>query len=420
MRTETLRMVSEGDKSELALSLAASAASAEVQLYVVDAERARIPGDELEPTDLLPTWHVLSGKSDYLARRSLLLDAKPSERHVVEAVGATPLFQWVLLPGGAGTIAPALHTYFARAGQAGQTTKKPEACLAPVWEARDAGKQGAVLTRYCIPGTLAVAPGPAPACDENAGAGQILAESIACDAANDFAAMLSGHNLSTARITRLVTRVAPKAASAFVSKAGTAGVSPIAAAVGADTTGCSFGTGGSGGGGYGGGGFGGGGNTSGGGYIPEQPEPYDPGYVQDSAHTDVGFFCGGSAESDSSCSGDSSSSSNEDSCSGDSSDSGSDDGACSGDSSDSGSGDACSGDSSSSGTDGGGCSGDTSNGGGCSGDSGGGDCRLSGPRRRPRASIVGMGLAALAFVLRRARRRPGRRRSGRRRRATHP
>lgn len=409
MRTETLRLVSDGGSSDLDLAMAASAPSTEMQLYVLDPERARIAGDELEPTDLLATWKVLSGTSDYLTRRMTLLDAKLSGRHILEAVGATPLFQWVLLPGGTGTIAPALHTYFARAEQAGQTNKKPDVCLAPVWDAREAGKQGAVLTRYCVPGSLAAAPGPAPLCDTGAGAGQIVADNIACGAADDFAAALSGQNLSTTLITRLVTRVAPKATSYSLTQAGTAGVSPISVAVGADTTGCSSGSGGSGG--YGGyGGYGGSGNTSGGGFIPENPEPYDPTYVEDSAHTDVGFVCGGSAESDGACSGDSSSSSSEDSCSGDSSDSGSGDSACSGDTSDSSSGDACSGDSSGS-TDGGGCSGDTSDGGGCSGDSGGGDCRLSGPRRRPRASIVGMGLAALALALRRGRkrRRPRRR-----------
>ncbi len=402
MRTETVRIVSATTSSIVPLSLVSAGAAADVLLYVVDTERGRLSGDELEPVDVMPMWTVLSGTSDYLTRRHILLDGE--DRHVVEATGTSPLFQWVLLPGGSGTIAPAVHGYFSRAHLAGQAPKKADECLIPMWDARDAGKQGATLARYCAPGALAVVPGTPPACDAKAGAGQIVAENIACGDADDFAAAFSEQNLSNVRITRMATRVDPKSGVHTLSQAGTKTVSPVAVAVGADASGCSGGSGGSGGGGGSGGYATGTGNASGGGYVPPAPEPYESEYVDEGSHTDVGFFCGGSAEGDSSCSGDSSSSSSDDGCSGDSSDSGSGDGACSGDTSDSGSGDACSGDTSSS-SDGGGCSGDTSDGGGCSGDSGGGDCRLSGPRRRPRASIVGMGLCAIAFVLRRARRR---------------
>ena len=228
--------------------MASAGVATEVLLYVVDAERDRLNGDEIEPVDVMPTWTVLTAASDYRSRRQILLDGE--HRHVVEATGTSPLFQWVLLPGGSGTIAPAVHTYFSRAHLAGQTSKKADECLIPVWDARDAGKQGATLARYCAPGSLAVVPGTPPACDATAGAGQIVAENIACGEADDLAAAFSGQNLSSVRITRMATWVDAKSGTHTLSQAGTKTVSPVTVAVAADTSGCSVGSGGSGGGGW--------------------------------------------------------------------------------------------------------------------------------------------------------------------------
>ncbi|MEZ4219486.1 MAG: DUF2330 domain-containing protein [Polyangiaceae bacterium] len=403
MRTEAVRMVTPAINHALRWSLPVSATAMDVVVYAFDRQRQRTSGTELEPSDLMATWNVFAGSSDYEQMRQSALDGKDS--YVVEASGGSPLFQWSLLPWGAGTIAPAVHSYFSRAYLAGQTPKKADDCLNAVWAARDAGKQGATLTHYCAAGSLAAMAGAAPACDTTAGAGQVLADSIGCGSADDLAAALSGENLYDVRVTRLFARVTAQTAAKVLEPGVSATVSPITPASAANTSGCTSGSGGSGGG--NGGGTGAGGlppNTGAGpgGYIPGQPEPYEPVYV-DEGHTDVGIYCGGSSENDSACSGDSSSSSNDSGCSGDSTDSSSSDGSCSGDSSDSSSDGSCSGDSSS-GSDGGGCSGDSSGGSGCSGDSSGGDCRLGGPRRRPRASILGMALALCAFVLRRRRR----------------
>ncbi|MBX3130731.1 MAG: hypothetical protein KF718_28695 [Polyangiaceae bacterium] len=410
VRTDALRLTVPGSAPPLATGLLAGSSTTELVSHVLSDERARLQGEELSAADLSPTWLGKSGRSDYLELRGQWLAAGPGGRFVVEASGASALFQWTLLPGQAAAIAPAVHGYFTRTFLLGQSPAA-DACLMNVWAAREAGKLGAVVSRYCPPATLGTVPGAELECDANAGAGQTAASELVCGQADDVAAALAEHNAASLRVTRHVSALAAAApASVAIESGGKAGVGVVVTASGVELEGCTTGAGG------GGPGVGSGGSHGGSGWpLPGPEEPVPPPVYEQQPSTDVGIYCGGSSESSGTCSGDSSSSSGDGACSGDSSSSSSDsdcggdssssssDGACSGDSG--GSGEACSGDSSSS--SGSGCSGDSGGSSGCSGGSGsGGDCRIG--RQRPRAPVLVLGLALLGFVLRRRHRRPRR------------
>jgi hypothetical protein len=307
-----------------------------------------------------------------------------------------------------------VHAYFTQAKAAGATTTAVADCLAPLWDAKDAGALGATIQPYCAPGLLASVPSstpPAP-CSTTPGAGELAAGPLVCGSADDVAAALGGLNPSEAKLTRQVGVIAAQTPDASSVGFGPGlAISPLRTADEADTTGCVTGSGG-GSGNPGTGGSGGSGGNGGGIGGPGEYPPTGPDYGEQPADTnvDVGVSCTGSSEG-SGCSGDSSNSSSDSGCSGDSSDSSSSGSGCSGDSSDSSdscsgdsssssSGDGCSGDSSSSGD---GCSGDSSGSSGCSGGSSSGDgCTISiHGRRRPHVSALAFGLVALLLPLRR-------------------
>ncbi len=423
VRSETLRLTLPSAAPAIPFGIARESEPVSVLLYTVAPGRAHVDGgEELEPDQVATTWKVVDGESDYSSQRDKLLGDKQGLAWLVEASGEAPLYQWLLLPGQSGSIAPAVHAYFTQAKAAGATTTAVAECLTPLWDAKDAGALGGVVLPYCAPGLLASVPSATPPepCNTTPGAGEIAADPLVCDNADDVAAALGGLNPAEAKLTRQVGVIAAQTPGASsVSFGNGLAVSPLRNADEADTTGCVTGSGGSSGnpGTGGSGGYGGNGGGIGG---PGEYPPTGPDYGEQPADTnvDVGVSCTGSSEG-SGCSGDSSDSSSSDGCSGDSSDSSSSSDGCSGDSSDSS--DSCSGDSSSS-SSGDGCSGDSSSGGeGCSGDSGsssgcsgsgssGDGCTIIHGRRRPHVSALFFGLVALLLPLRRigARRRRAR------------
>jgi hypothetical protein len=422
--TETVRFALPSAGSEIALGLLEASSHADVTLYTIAPFRARAAGAaELEPDQLMTTWHVLDGKSDYVERRRELLLAGKGASWLTEATGATPLFGWNVLPAGAGSIAPAVKTYLDQAHAEDAGVPPADGCLTAVWDAVAAGKLGAHVGPACAPGLLGTVPadGGAPACDETPGPGEIAAQSLRCGAADDLALAFAGMNPEELRLTR-ASSVLGSATPAALAVSATKGdsISVLITATDADTTGCvqgngpSGGAGGSGGGGWYGGNGGGNGYGASDGY--EQPAPV---VNQEGSSTQVDVSCsaGNNGTSDS-CSGDSQSSSgNGDTCGGDSSsgsDSSSSGDTCGGDSSSSssGDGDTCGGSSSSSSGDGDTCSSSSSGSSGdscgSSGSSGSGDCSIGRGRRPPiRLSAFTLGLFALAFPLRRlTRKRP--------------
>lgn len=403
----TLRFASPVPMPDLPVGLLGSLALPELTVFTIGEGRARYSAvPELPTSELLVTWHVLAGQSDFATARQSYLASLSGAATLIEASGSTPLVGWNVLPGGAGAIAPGVKSYFERAKKEGASVNSVDLCSKPVWDAVESGKLGARVGRVCAPGALALVPSSTPStCDENPGAGEISGGALRCGDAADAALAFAGMQADKVRLTRhtmLIGTETPLALSPTVAEG--ASVSLLVTCDVADSTGCLPGAGGSGGTHSGGAGYGGqGGLGASTGYDPlPTPEPDPQVNVDVSCWSNLGDSCSGDgsdSSSDSGCSGDSSSESEGDTCSGDSSSDGGD--SCGGDSSSS-EGDTCSGDSSG-GADGDTCSGDSGGGDSCgSGSSGSsGDCAVRPRPRRLKISALSLVLAALALPLRR-------------------
>ncbi len=418
--TAALRVVSPGADVGLPLALPADTGHRVPVVFfaVTDGPATLSPGQEQDPAAVDPLWAWHDGTSDYADRSASYLEQATTLTWLVEARGANLLSSYSLLPQQAGAIPPVIDTYFKRVapGQASQ-------CVSAAAAAR---KLGWPVAGACPPGALMRVPdasGADPACAEAPAAGQTDAATLRCDGADDLAVALSGlspDRASVVRLRGLLVAADPDPALVVSSAPDT---TPVIPAKRVDAYGC--GVSGSGGSGGAPGASGGSGGFTGASQGGDTGNGYgggsDPYATDSSTQVNVNVGCSGDSSSSNGCSGDSSSSSNSDgsSCSGNSSSSSGDGNTCSGNSSSSSSdGSTCSGDSSSSSGDGSTCSGDSSSSSGdgstCSGDSSssssscsgssagdGSTCSLSHRRARPRASVLLLALAALAFPLRR-------------------
>jgi hypothetical protein len=415
--TESVRITLPSANAPLALGLARSLDFVpDVTIFTIGEGRAAIADvEELEPASIGATWTLLTGKSDYLAERRLLLLEKQGSAWVAETSGSDPLFGWTLLPKAAATVTPAVKRYLDYALADGAVPGPVSNCLTEVLEAVQNGKLGARVSRACADGALADL--GAASCSEAPGAGEHPAAALRCEGADDLAFLLSGLLANQARVTRhagVAGAAAPALANFSVGPGAVQSIGVTASE--SDASGCVLGNAGSGGGpGSNGGGSGDGGAYGGGAYggSDDYVGPAEP--ANDDPNVAVEVSCWSSTDSGGdSCGGDSSSSSegDGDTCSGDSSsDSSSEGDTCSGDSSgdSSADGDTCGGDSGSSGGDGETCSGDgagdsggdTCSGSGSSGSSSG-DCSVTRVKpRRARMSALTLLLCALALPIRR-------------------
>ncbi|MEB2310795.1 MAG: DUF2330 domain-containing protein [Sorangiineae bacterium] len=369
--------------------------------------RALAPGMTLDASRLGPTWRWRSGSSDYADRSAVALEEAVSALWLEEARSPALLFDLTLLPGAAGATPPVVGGYLQRAAASRATD-----CAAAADAARRLDWR---VAEACPAGVLARVrddAGAEPPCVEAVAPGETDPATLRCDGADDLALGLAGSRPNEVVVLRARGLVTASDPMATLEPTDTPNHAPIIVAARTDAAGCepASGTGGASGQDPGGGVTGAG---QGGGASAPRGERAGGSDQTVQVALDAGCDWGSSSSSDgSACSGDSSSSSSDGAtCSGDSSSSSSDGSDCSGDSSSSSSdGATCSGDSSSSSSDGATCSGDSSSGSedGCSGGSEGSEgdtCSLSRRRGRPRASVLLLGLAAVAFPLRRASRR---------------
>lgn len=409
--------------------------SAPAFVYVIGEGKASPtgwPSTAVDPSSL--RWR-LTGQaphSNYAELWSSSLAAHDDSAWVIDAASHALLFSTTAFASGKASVPSVASAYFSRAAAYGDAEADYVPCVMRVEGLAASSSRGG---EPCAPGAIASSPlQDGGGCTEHAAAGEIDPADLRCGAtADDFALAFAGMTLSQAWLTRWTGRLGPwqaKPEEPFKIEPG-APLMPITSCPDWDTSGCEADAGSGSPGGSGSSpdagsstpGSSGGGTVPGGGsgpYDPGQDEPsYDDTanssgsvYVETSCWGDStsstsdgsGDSCGGDSSSSSSsdgssaCGGDSSSSSDEQSgCGGDSSSSDGDS-ACGGDSSSS-EGDSCSGDSSggeqsacsgssSSSSGGDSCSGSGSSSSGSSGCSGGGssagssDCSISSSGRR--------------------------------------
>lgn len=412
--SQPLRVHEPSTVTQRGVALLASDAAPDVTLFTIAEGRAAWPAGVTETAagDLGVEWQVLSGTSNYLADRRTELLSKQGGLAVVEASGSTPLFGWTVLPSGAGALPPGVKNYFEKAKKEATGVSGADFCVAPIWDAIAAGKNGARVSRACAAGAWVTVPdGPgSPPCDEKAGPGEVASAGLECGTADDIAFLLAGMRADRVRVTRHATIAGAKSLSvATLGVVDGPAVSLLVTADSQNTSGCSSGNGGASGGTTGGAGYGGDGAQGGYGATTGyyEPEPADP-PVDVNCGVEIVESCGSGGGSgsggDDSCSGDSSSDGDGDTCGGDSTGTTDEGDTCGGDSTANGDGDTCSGDSSGGG-EGDTCSGGDSGGGeSCSSGSGssGGDCSVPRRPRRLRVSALFLLFAAIALPLRRA------------------
>jgi hypothetical protein len=201
--TEPVRLTYPEAQRSLALDLLRGSSPAPLTVFVVGDQGHSASGLLQVPADRMTiTWSFLDKQSDYLSVRAETLASHRGGLAVNEYSGPAALFDWTLLPDGAGFVAPAAVSYLEN--ELGSAEVERLGCVDKI---AGFAVQTERASLPCAPGGLARVPqanGTDPACSESAG---FDAHRLACGSASELAHALGGMS-PDAVLTRIELLVA--------------------------------------------------------------------------------------------------------------------------------------------------------------------------------------------------------------------